>query len=150
MFDLTDIGLINPYTESRYHQRCNDIKEQLKSFDVKAEVSRHTFQDKKYYVLNVDLNHKNSYKTVAKALKVTEDDVHFIHTNLKGDYKILWISEELLHTRYLDGNGRLNFENIDDKAIRLINDDNNHVVNIRQDMNEINIKIIKERQRYDL
>ena len=150
MFDLTDIGLINPYTESIYHQRCTDIKEQLKKYDVIATVGRHNFKDKEYYCLEVDLNHCNSCMTVAKALKVTEDDVHFIHINLNENYKILWINEELLHSRYLDGNGRLDFETIDDKAIRLIQDENNQVVNIRQDMNEINIKIIKKDKRYDL
>ena len=143
MFDLTDI-LINQH-ESIYHQRCHDIEEQLKEYNVKANVSRHTFDNTEYYVLEVDLNGNTACHTISKALGIKLDDVHFIHINLNDDYKILWISEDLLHSCYLDNNGRLDFETIEDKAIRLIHDDNTICTNIWNNPEDIIIRLQKKK-----
>ena len=130
MFNLLDIGLISPH-ESIYHQRCNDIKEQLKEYDVIANVSRHNFKDKEYYCLNVDLNHNNSHITISDALNISKDEIHFIHINLKEDYKIYWISEEYLHSLYLINNN-LNFD-IDkykDEALKYLDNPDYYVESI--------------------
>lgn len=146
MFNIADIGLISPH-ESIYHQRCKDITEQLKKFDVKAEVSRHTFKDKEYYCLNVDLKGKNARHTISKALGIKPDDVHFIHINLNEDYKLFWVSEYLINRKYITHNGRLCFnreEYIEDNAIKLIRDDNTVVTNIWNNPEDIIIKLVKK------
>lgn len=143
MFD-TDIlkSVICPVTNinySIYYLRCEDIEKQLKEYDIIAKVSRHTFKDTKYYVLNVDLNHRNSCMTVANALDIKDDEVHFIHINIQDDYKIFWISEDLLHARYLDGDGRLNFRTLRDQAIDLINEPSIFVNDITDNCGDITI-----------
>ena len=143
MFDIANIGLISP-NESIYHQRCKDIQKKKKKYDIHSSVFKHNFNDKEYYVLQVDLKHKNSHLSIADALHIKKDDVHFIHISLNEEYKIYWVSEDLLNARYLDGDGRLNFETIEDNAIKLIRDDNTVCTNIWNNPEDIIIKLIKK------
>lgn len=135
------------FSGSIYHKRCNTLKEHLLRYDIYAnEVSRHTFKNKEYYVLEINLNHNNSALSISKALDIDKGSIHFIHINLKENYKIYWISEDLIHSKYLSNDSLLNFEKpLEDKAIDFIRDNNTFVSSIENNPADILIKLSKKK-----
>ena len=139
--------LVNAYTGSIYHQRCKDIEKQLSKSSITAKVSRHDFKNTEYYDLEISLKSKNSEQQLADALHIPKDKVHFVHIDLKQDYKIIWIEEDYLHERYLTGNGRLCFDyqdNMKKQVENYLGKDNIEVMEIKDDCGEIIIRMINK------
>ena len=124
-----------------HYQRCECIKKQLLKYNIVAQVSRHSFQDNEYYVIEIDLNGNNSHITVAKALNISETEVHFIHINISQGYKIYWISETLLHELYLNQHGELSF--LEQEAKEYIESENTRIKSITNKLDEIIIRVDK-------
>ena len=101
--------------ESIYNKRCRDIQEQLAEYDLIATVGRHDLFDVDYYLIEFNNNGYGGGKypscgKIAEALDIPNECVNLYTCEYKSR-TVYAVKEGELHCRYLNDDGRLEWDN---------------------------------------
>ena len=97
-----------------YGRRCGAITEQLKKHNVPVKrVGRHHFYNIRVYCIEIKIGKCGKWiddDDIAEALNIPKEWIAFIHINTEHRYKLYFVKEDELNSKYCDDDGELIFK----------------------------------------